>query len=404
MNKNRLLALLLTIATPVLFAQTAQKPQLNRDTTQVEKENSLLFKNKPDILENVHMNFLLRSSLEIPDGDAQSRLKLNEARFEVMGTIVPDLDFRVRWRINQSHNPKSQDNSPGSLDIASVNYKFGKDKKWSINAGKQAAYVGSWEFEMNPTFEYQYSEFVNYQTNIFMMGMKLGYQANKNHSFHLQVHNTYNETFNTLYSNTGYFANGEKGAKTPLGVYVSWLGKLFDEKYHTFWSYNVSQFASGQTNHNFALGNKVVFDRFHAYLDVQSANLGMDYVNIASPAVNAHRASATPGAPPIFANNINYKSAILRVDYEFVPRWFVTAKGFYETASQSGNNNVGKNFRENIGYLAGLEFKPITSQQMKLFAYYYNNQVNYNNVVASANTQQKLNLFSIGVLYFVNAF
>lgn len=129
MNKNRLLALLLTIATPVLFAQTAQKPQLNRDTTQVEKENSLLFKNKPDILENVHMNFLLRSSLEIPDGDAQSRLKLNEVRFEVMGTIVPDLDFRVRWRINQSHNPKSQDNSPGSLDIASVNYKFGKDKK-----------------------------------------------------------------------------------------------------------------------------------------------------------------------------------------------------------------------------------------------------------------------------------
>lgn len=400
MNRKRILAVFFLVASISSQAQTSQDHQLGDSANTSEP----IIKNKPAILENVHMNFLLRSSMEIPNGDEQSRIKMNEARFEVLGTIVPDLDFRVRWRINQSHNPKSQDNSPGSLDIASVNYKFGKDKKWSINVGKQAAFVGSWEFEMNPTFEYQYSEFVNYQTNIFMMGIKLGYQVNENHSFHVQLHNTYNETFAAQHANTGYFTDGQKGAKTPMGVYVSWLGKLFDQKYHTFWSYNVSQFASGETNHKFALGNKVVLDRFHAYLDVQSSNLAMDYVNIASPSVNAYRGSVNPGTPPVFARDINYKSAILRVDYEFVPRWFVTAKGYYESASQSGNNNVGKNFRENIGYLGGLEFKPIQSQQMKLFAYYFNNQVKFNNQVASANTEVRNNLFSVGVLYFVNAF
>jgi len=402
-----LFVLLCTIGSQILVAQTSVKPSLIADTTHItgeETPSSLLIKNKPDILENIHMNFLLRSSLEIPDGETQSRIKMNEARFEVLGTIVPDLDFRVRWRINQSHNPKSQDNSPGSLDIASVNYKFGKDKKWSINAGKQAAYVGSWEFENNPTFEYQYSEFINYQTNIFLMALKLGYQVNKNHSFHLQLHNTYNETFYTTYGNTGYDFTGVKPAKTPMGLYVSWLGKMFDQKYHTFWSYNVSQFASGKTNHSFALGNKLVLDKFKAYLDLQYSGLGMDYPNIASPAINAHRLNANPGASRVFADNINYKSAILRMDYEFVPRWFVTAKGYYEAASQTGNNNVGNNFRENIGFLAGLEFQPISSQQMKMFAYYYNNQVKYNNTVSAANTGQNLNLFSVGVLYFVNVF
>lgn len=406
MKKKLIFSFLFVSSAGLLYAQTAQKKQLVTDTAQVQQEDpSVLLKNKPDILNNIHMNFLLRSSLEMPDGAEQSSVKLNEARFEVLGTIVPDLDFRVRWRLNRSQSQRSLDNSPGSLDIASVNYRFGKDKKWSVNVGKQAAYVGSWEFENNPTYEYQYSEFINYQTNIFMMGMKLGYKVNDNHSFHLQLHNTYNESFNALHAGTGYSRNGLKGSKNPMGVYVSWLGKLFDDKFHTFWSYDISQYASGKTNHSIALGNKVVLDKFRAYLDVQHSSLAVDYANIASPSLNRYFMHQNPVAQPVFANNINYKSAILRIDYEFVPGWFATVKGYYESNSQTKNNStIGNNFRENIGYLAGLEYKPIASQNMKIFTYYYGNRVNYNNVVAAANSDQKLSLFSVGVLYFVNVF
>ncbi|MBC9933519.1 porin [Chitinophaga qingshengii] len=399
--------LVLTIAcicsTGYLFAQTAPPSAPASDTTRAEP--STLIKKRPEALQNVHMNLLLRSSLEIPDGDKQSSMRLNEARFEVLGTIVPDLDFRVRYRLNRSQAQRDLDNAPGSLDIASVNYKFGTDKKWSVNVGKQAAYAGSWEFETNPTYEYQYSEFVNFQTNLFMMGIRLGYQADKNHGFFLQLHNTYNNAFNTTHTAAGYGADGLKGSKTPMGVYASWLGKMFDQKLHTFWSYDISQYASGKTNHAVALGNKVVLNKLKGYLDLQWAAMAVDYVNIASPSINKYRQKLHPDFAPVFARDVNYKGAVLRLDYEFIPGWFLTTKGIFESASQTKGNSVfGKNFRENIGLLAGLEYKPIASQNMKLFGYYYNNQVKYRNVIADANATQRSGLFAVGVLYLVNAF
>ncbi|WP_291910015.1 hypothetical protein [Chitinophaga sp. CB10] len=102
---------------------------------------------------------------------------------------------------------------------------------------------------------------------------------------------------------------------------------------------------------------------------------------------------------------MQYKGAVLRLDYEFVPGWFITTKGIFETSSQTkGSNAAGKNFRQNIGVLAGFEYKPVASQNMKLFGYYYNNQVKYRRLVADANEQQRSSLFAVGVLYLVNAF
>ncbi|WP_161964328.1 porin [Chitinophaga flava] len=402
-----LLTITLICSSGYLFAQPSplSAPANDTSTSRVKDESSFLIKRKPDILENIHMNFLLRSSLEIPDGGRQSSIRLNEARFEVLGTIVPDLDFRVRYHLNSSQMPKDLDNAPGSLDYAAVNYRFGRKKKWSVNVGKQAAFVGSWEFENDPTYEYQYSEFVNFQTNLFMMAIRFGYQVNQNHSFFLQLHNTDNSSFNTTQANAGYPADGLKGAKNPMGVYATWQGKMFNQKFLTFWSYDISQYASGKTNHSVALGNKVILNKFQAYLDLQWAALAVDYINLATPSINKYQQMVNPAFTPVFARDIHYKGAVLRMDYEFIPGWFITAKGILESDSQTKNNStIGKNFRENIGIVAGLEYQPIPSQHMKLFGYYYYNQVKFRHVVADANDNQHLNLFAVGVLYSVNAF
>lgn len=360
---------------------------------------------RPEKLKNIDINLLLRSSLEVPDRDQQAGFKLNEARFEITGNVIPDLDFRLRYRVNRPLAPRGHDNSPGAIDHASVNYKFGTGKKWSVNVGKQAAHVGSWEFETNPTYEYQYSEFVNQQTNIFLMAARFGYQVNDNHSVYVQLHNTYNEGFDRHLATTTYTADGETGAKTPMGIYTAWQGKLFDKKLHTFWSYNISQYEKNGINHAVAIGNKVILNKFQAYLDLQSATLGLDYPNIVSPSLNNYRRTINPTATGVFAKDVNYKSAILRLDYQFVPGWFVTAKGFYETASQRKDNSIaGKNFRQNIGYLTGLEYKPFEQQNFKVFGYYYHNRQNYDGVIATANDNKRSDLFAAGFLYFINTF
>ncbi|TXK29659.1 hypothetical protein FVR03_20540 [Pontibacter qinzhouensis] len=406
MNKSCLFFASLLLVTQCVFAQNATFEQSDLDSTTINQtavSQQLLETGLSGLSEKIDINFLLRSALEFPSGASnQAAVRLNEARFELIGDITPDLSYRVRYRLNRSSTHNNLDNSTGAIDHANVMYRFGNEKKWHLTAGKQSASVGSWEFDRNPTFEYQYTEFVNRQLNLFLMAMKLGYNLTKNHTFQVQLHNTFNSGFNETFSATGYNANGLRPSKTPLGVYVAWLGNMFDKKWHTFYSYNVSQFARGKTNQAVSIGNQVVFDRFSGYLDLQSADIAVDYPNIGSPAANAFRASS-PAFIPTFLQDINYKTAVLRADFEFVPKWFLTTKGFYETASHRANNGFGNNFRENIGYLAGLEYKPIASQDMRLFTYYYYNTSRYNNALAEVNANQELHLFSIGVLYFVNA-
>ncbi|MDO6391050.1 porin [Pontibacter sp. BT731] len=357
-----------------------------------------------ELSRRIDLNFLFRSSAEFPSGSSnQAAVKMNESRIELKGDITPDLSFRVRYRLNRSYAPNSLDNAPGAVDHANVTYRFGNEKKWHLTAGKQAANVGSWEFDTNPTFEYQYSEYVGRQLNLFLLALELGYEVTENHSIQLQLHNTYNQDFNTSYNTAGYAKNGLRPSKTPFGIYVTWLGNMFDNKWQTFYSYNVSQFAKDKTDHAVSIGNKLVLDRFNAYLDLASTNLDVDYANIGSPAVNNYLAPL-PAFVPTFLQDINYKTVVLRVDYEFIPKWFITAKGFYETASQRNNSEIGDDFREHYGYWAGLEYKPVANQDMRFFTYYYYNTSRYNNAVAEANADQKLHLFAVGVLYFVNVF
>lgn len=389
-------------------AQTLSRKRKNSARPVSEKVNDTtthLLKNKGELLKEINLNLLLRNSIEIPKGDQAAAIKANETRVEIMGKIKPVLDFRVRFRLNKSLRPRSSDNSPGAIDHASINWTFGEKQQWSLNVGKQSAAIGSWEFEKNPTYEYQYSDFINSQTNIFLTAARLGYQVNNNHTFSIQLHNTWNDNFETIYKNTNYSTNGLKAAKLPMGIYFAWMGNFFEKKWQTFYSYNVSQFAKGKANQSLALGNKLVLPKVEAYLDIQFQTLGMDYTNLASPIINNYRTSVNPAIQPGFAENINYKSVVLRVDWEFIPNWFITAKGMYENASQmEGAWRAGRNFKNKYSYLTGIEYKPVKLQNMKIFGYYYNDKVAFNNTVAVANRDIRTHLFAVGFLYFVNVF
>lgn len=381
------------------FAVLAGLPLYAQQDTLSQEASSALPAN---MARNLDLNLLLRSSLELPTG-GQAGVRVNEARVEVRGTLVPQLSYRVRYRLNRSTAQRSQDNASSSIDHASITYAFGKNRAWGLTAGKQSALVGNWEFDNNPTFEYQYSELVNRQLNIFLTALKLTYSLNENHTLGLQLHNTYNDSFPATLQDAGYEPGGLEAARLPVGLYVAWLGKLFGQKLHTFYSYNVSQFARGKTNHAVAIGNKLLLPRFQAYLDLATASYGAEYFGIASPALNQYRIRQNPNAAAVLATDLRYNNAVLRLDYEFVPRWFVTAKGIWEAASQPGTETVGRNFRTNVGYLGGLEYKPVGSQDMRLFAYYYNGSIRYHHGLAQTSAAEPQSLFAFGMFYFLKA-
>ena len=350
------------------------------------------------------LNLYLRSALEIPSGDdsddfepsdpqAQKRLpddakiRLNEARIEVMGNLNPDLSYRVRWRANGDHTSRDGDNTPQSLDFAMVSYRFGPSKEFKLNAGKQILFQGSWELEKNPTLEYQYSDYINFQQNIFTMAMKLDYSINDNHALYLQLYNTYDETFNERHSDFNYDKNGFNSADWPLGLLFAWRGKLFDDRLRTNWSYSISQFADGETNHSIGIGNKLLLPKFEWYLDLSYSHYPVDYPGIASEGFNA----LTGGN--VFAQDTDYYTAVTRLDYNFLPKWFVTAKGIYERSKIDDEDF----HRDHIAGLIGLEYKPFKKHMMKLFTYYYYNFQRLD--LDGADDDFNQSILAFGVLY-----
>jgi len=345
----------------------------------------------PPPLHKPFINLYLRSELQNPiNSSKQAALSVPEARVEIGGTIVPDLEYRLRYRQNGNFSSSALDKTPPAIDLGYIKYRFGTEKKLSLMLGKQAAFAGSWEFEKNPTFEYQYSEHINEQVNIFLLAMKLGYEVNDNHSFHIQLHNTVNNNFSDHLTKFGYVPNGLKPAQYPMGIYLSWLGNFFDKKLNTFWSYNLSQFASKNTNHYIAVGNRVNLNKFHAYLDLSYTSYAIDHPGIASRAITNFTGNNS------FAGDISYTTAVARADYQFHPKWFLTTKYIYD---KSAGKQIAFD-RTNKGFLVGLEYKPYQSQDMKAFVYYYDNAQR----AKMSNTESNVNfsMISLGMLYFIH--
>lgn len=380
-----------------LFAQESDSSQAILDK---------LLENGEEVekLKNFDINFLLRSSLNFSNdvyNEDVDHLRLDESRFELQGDINEKVSFRFRYRMNRSQAPQDLDNAPGALDIAALQYRFGKDNRWDLTFGKQAAEVGSWEFETNPTYEYHYTEYVNNILNLFLMAVKLGYEFMPNQTFSLQLHNTYNQSFRSSFNGTGYNTDGLMASSTPLGLYAAWRGGFADNKFLTFYSFNVSEYARGKTNTAVSLGNKVILPRFSAYLDLQTTRQAVDFTNLASPLYN--EVEAYQQADMRYARNVNYKTAVLRLDYEFIPRWFFTTKGWYETTSMKENDQLGRNFRNRFGYWLGLEYKPVNDQNLRFFVNYFSLETILNNRAESIQNDEASDVFSVGFLYFINA-
>lgn len=365
--------------------------------------------NLPHALKDVHINLYIRSSFELPLSDKLNKdnllsaFRLNEGRFEVRGTVWKGLNFRMRTRFSTTRPQFKLSNSNNNIDYALVGYKFGNGKKkpFEIEVGKQNNMLGSWEFWNNPTYEYRYSSIGGGRAiNIFPVGARISYSPNENHIFTLQTFNTYSNGFNTNILNAENF----KPVRVPVTILLAWNGQLFDNRLQTWYSIAMKNYAHNRPNYQIAIGNQLDFEKFNLYLDIISTYTGFEYTKLLEKTYTTYHNLFNHGDNlPIIARDFVYSSAILRFDYEFSPYFFLIAKAWYERADSFKDTKLGLAFYNNVSFLTGLEYKPVKTQDMRIFAYYYNDRTFYNNLmpknVLSATMNQGI---AIGVLYFVN--
>lgn len=388
---------------PPVLEEKKEENVVVAETPMPQPEAKPLFQS--EALKNVDINLLLRSSYEVPEGGTNA-FRLNESRLEIRGKVVENLEFRVRTRLNRVGADANLDRATNNLDHAYASYKFGAKKNWEILVGKQNNMIGSWEFDKNPVNEYQYSDVVGNYNNLFALGARFAYSPSENHTITLQALNPHNSQFSTLLPTTNYEINGNVASKTPYLAQLVWQGKFFNKTWNTWVSAGTSQYARNEDNIQVFVGNKVTLGGFEGYLDLGYSQFAFDHFNIANRTGNAYTVFQKNATPTITANNviaedINVKSAVLRLDYKFLNNWNVTAKGFYETVSAK-DKALGNDFRKNLGYLIGLEFLPVAKQNFRLFAYYYGNDVRYNKNVPVTVKPVTSNVFAVGASYVIN--
>ena len=326
------------------------------------------------------------------DSKNSTHFVIDNARLNLQGDFNEDLFYRVRFRPNLPFNATTQDGGTSALDYAFLTYRFGSVRQWDVTVGKQLAAFGAFEKEINPLYEYIFTDYLNgVYNNVFLSGLTLGYKINGVHKIGVQLHNTVNTKFANLLSTKGFVAGDFKASKTPIGMYLFWNADLLDGKLKLRYSYNLSQYAANNLTHSLALGNWYKSGRHTLYLDLSYTYMGADYGLTTSQLLSAYDGLAKG----VMQKDAVYKRAVSRYDYQLTDRWSLSAKLGIEQAGST--QRLSEQLRTNYIYFAAAQYAPLRGQDLRFYLAYVGNTISYDKALHLKDEQ--MHRIAIGAYY-----
>lgn len=306
-------------------------------------------------------------------------------RIEMTGWLTDNLYYRFRHRLNKTDAPMSEDNFAKATDYMMVGWKF--NDTWSIQGGKKCQALGSFEFDENPMFIYQYSDMED-NVDSSKGALNLLYNPSKTQQFSAEVSNTYNGKLADEFGanaqvTTGKVVNdGAAGGKklevealeksnSPLTYSVGWNGKFFDNKLQTRWSYSHRTQAKGKYSRFFRFGQKLNLSKLQWYVDYNHTYDDLDRMKIASKEIVNEMVSSISPDPEendytnLYLSKVRYQGIVTKMNWQFAKDWNLMLKGMWETASATKDEKF-KNYRTAYGYIGSLEYYPARKQKQDL--------------------------------------
>ena len=392
--------------------------------TNLEKKQKVL---------NFYVNFAesFQAEHSSKTGDWTKRFYNKNLRIEMTGWLTDNLYYRFRHRLNKTDAPMSEDNFAKATDYMMVGWKF--NDTWSIQGGKKCQALGSFEFDENPMFIYQYSDMED-NVDSSKGALNLLFNPSKNQQFSAEVSNTYNGKLedefgeNAKVTARGYVSKGgitqlevEKLEKSnnPLSYSLGWNGKFFDGKLQTRWSYTFRTQAKGKYSRFVRLGQKLNLKNLQWYVDYNYTYDDLDRMKIASNelrdgilnrSVMASEANTTGATDNSDADNSNlylskvcYQGIVTKMNWQFAKDWNLMLKGMWETASATKMEEY-KNYRKAYGYIGSLEYYPARKQKqdLRLFLAYVGRKYDYSK--RSGLTDYNTDRIELGIMYRLKAY
>lgn len=336
--------LILSVAS-VAFAQENEKTLYER-VAKVEKKQE-----KFNLYLNMHGSFDAKFNYGGENGFNQGLFYMRQFRIEATGKVNDWLWYRWRQRLNRDNAGGGMiDNLPNSIDYAAIGVKF--NKNLSLFAGKQGVAYGGFEYDANPIEIYQYSEMIENMSN-FMTGVTITYDFNPDQQLAFQILDSRNGSQESTYG-----VNLEN-SRLPLIYTLNWNANMFNKKWQTRYSASIMEEVHGKYMYYLALGNQFNFSKkCDMYFDIMSSLEQVDRKGVITnlcggqSAYNGHNAF-----------NTMYNSFVAKVNYRFLPKWNIFAKGMYDMASVFKTDGVltAGNYRTTVSYIGGIEYYPMES-------------------------------------------
>lgn len=371
----------ISIITAIILSQIAISQNHNDENIH---EHINLLKEKSDKF-NVYLN--TQTALEISNVNEKkeyaSAFKFNELKLEFRGNLTDKIFYILRHNLNRNTRAASLDNISKATDMMYVGFRI--NDKVSISAGKLGVMWGGFEYDKNPIFIYEFSDFINY-ISAYMVGGVLTYMPNEKHEFNLNITNSRNNKISEDYLPI----EGLEDSNMPLAYIFNWNGNLLDNKLQTRWAIGYQQEAKKHSTKMITLGTKLNLPKIQMFLDYLRSNEDLDKLQYAK-VVGSDRA----------LKDVVYNTFIYQADYQPNEKWNIFMKGTYET-TKVGNVPVGgiDTRRKSYGYSAGVEFLPFRDQDLRFFFTYIGRKYVYKHSLLDYNT----NRLMLGMIYRLKAF
>ena len=348
------------------------------------------------IKSNINLEFYTSANAYFTENEFDDlSFKLNRVRLEIEGRLNDHLSYHFRQSFNKYSNPHSVDNLSSSIEYANITWHA--SDRFNLVAGKQFVALGGYEAYVNALRVREFCEFNN-NVAVYQAGIMGVVQFNPAQQLILQVVNNRSGSDSDLYIYGR--PDGIEAAKIPLLATVNWNGFFLDDALHFRYSASMGQLAKGKSIYYLTCGNIYEKYPFVAYLDVMYSREGIDSQQRITTLQGQGR-----GMLPVTAQNTQYLSFIVNLDYQFHPKWNAYIKGAYETASIYEANGIFAKGRYMTSWNAQacLEWFPFAEDKgFKVFAHYLykGHQLTENAEVMMASMPHTQRI-SLGLVYVI---
>ena len=230
-----------------------------------------------------------------------------------------------------------------NTDYLYIQYRF--NDNWALRVGKEALYVGGYEYDAPPIDVYYYTNFWGAFPCFHIGASAIFTDKSGKNKVVLQV------------ANSPYVKYGNNTWKSGLLSYnLYWAGNF--GPFHTLYSVNMMEYQRGKFINYIALGNQLRFPKWSIYLDWTNRAAGFD-------------------------NFFEDFSLASRVDWHVSPSVNLFAKGGYEQNTAGYYYTVGNDTRMDVDMLMpndrahcfyglGVEYRPRVYPDLRVHAYVAN--------------------------------